>query len=167
MALVLIATPNAADANSYVTLAEATAYFEGRLPSTAWDSQSAFQLKALVTACRRLDREDFLGQQSTKAQALQFGRTGVETPYGDQYLASEIPKCLKDAQCELAYSYIVDPAVDPAAVLETSILESVSVGPLAVAFRDFGAFASLPLPTSVRDLIAPLCGSTSTKVMEG
>jgi hypothetical protein len=167
MALTLIATPNASNANSYVTLAEAAAYFEGRLPSTAWDAASAYQLKALVTACRRIDREMFPGQQATKTQALQFGRYGVYSPYGDQYLPTEIPAVLKDAQCELAYSYVVDPTVDPAASLDTSTLSSVSVGPLAVSFRDFGAFASTPLPQTVRDLLNKLCGSSSTKVTEG
>ena len=40
MALTIIATAKATNANSYVTLAEADAYLEGRLAVTNWDAAS-------------------------------------------------------------------------------------------------------------------------------
>jgi hypothetical protein len=88
MAVVIVATPNAANANSYLTLADAQAIIDGFVQDadiTAWASATTDQKnRALFTATQRLDRERFLGARATDTQSLQWPRTGVRRP--DTYI---------------------------------------------------------------------------------
>jgi hypothetical protein len=88
MAIAIVATPGAADANSYLTLAAAQAIVDGFIQDDdviAWASATTDQKnRALFTATQRLDRERFLGARSTDTQALQWPRTGVRRP--DTYI---------------------------------------------------------------------------------
>jgi hypothetical protein len=88
MAITIVATPGAADANSYLTLAEAQAIIDGFVQDadvTAWASATTDQKnRALFSATQRLDRERFLGARATDTQALQWPRTGVRKP--DTYI---------------------------------------------------------------------------------
>jgi hypothetical protein len=88
MAITIVATPGAADANSYLTLAAAQAIVDGFVEDddvTAWSAATTDQKnRALFTATQRLDRERFLGARSTDTQALQWPRTGVRRP--DTYI---------------------------------------------------------------------------------
>ena len=126
MAIVIVATAGAADANSYLTLAEATAIIDGFIESDAVQAWNAGQTdgknRALFTAAQRLDRERYLGARSTDTQALQWPRTGVRKPdtyintYAvglpfrittDYYTDTEIPTQIKYAQAYLA-AYLHD-----------------------------------------------------------
>lgn len=121
MAITLIATPNAADANTYVTLAESQAIIDGFVEDAnvqQWAAATTDQKnRALFTATQRLDRERFLGARSTDTQALQWPRTGVRKPdtyintYAvgfpfrittDYFTDNEIPTQIKYAQVVLA-----------------------------------------------------------------
>ena len=88
MAVVIVATPNAANSNSYLTLADAQANIDGFVQDadiTAWASATTDQKnRALFTATQRLDRERFLGARATDTQSLQWPRTGVRKP--DTYI---------------------------------------------------------------------------------
>jgi hypothetical protein len=95
------ATPGSPDANSYVTLAEAEAYFAERIHSDAWAGASeADREKALLTTCRRLERLRYWdGNQpafTDPRQRLTFPRTRDVDADGS-YI---IPQPVKDAQCE-------------------------------------------------------------------
>jgi hypothetical protein len=78
---VIVATPNAANANSYLTLADAQAIIDGFVQDadvTAWATATTDQKnRALFTATQRLDRERYLGARATDTQSLQWPRTGV------------------------------------------------------------------------------------------
>jgi hypothetical protein len=121
MAIVINATVGSASANSYVTLAEATAIIEGLVEDADvqhWNSGNTdSRNRALYTATQRLDRERFLGARATDTQALQWPRTGVRKPdtyintYAvgfpfrittDYYTDTEIPDQIKRAQIQLA-----------------------------------------------------------------
>jgi hypothetical protein len=121
MAITIVATPGAADANSYLTLAAAQAIIDGWVEDddvTAWASATTDQKnRALFTATQRLDRERFLGARATDTQALQWPRTGVRKPdtyvntYAvgfpfrittDYYTDTEIPDRIQYAQVVLA-----------------------------------------------------------------
>ena len=75
MAVTIDATAGGANANSYITLAEADAYVEAMVLSTdaaQWDSGNTdSRNRALTAAAQRLDRERFLGARATDTQALQ------------------------------------------------------------------------------------------------
>ena len=121
MAVVIDATVGGANANSYLTLADAQAIIDGFVEDadvTAWASATTDQKnRALFTATQRLDRERFLGARATDTQALQWPRTGVRKPdtyintYAvgfpfrittDYYTDDEIPQQIKYAQALLA-----------------------------------------------------------------
>jgi len=121
MAVVIDATVGGANANSYLTLADAQAIIDGFVEDadvTAWASATTDQKnRALFTATQRLDRERYLGARATDTQALQWPRTGVRKPdtyintYAvgfpfrittDYFTDTEIPDQVKYAQAVLA-----------------------------------------------------------------
>lgn len=121
MAVVIVATPGAADANSYLTLADAQAIIDGFVEDADiqhWNSGNTdSRNRALFTATQRLDRERFLGARATDTQSLQWPRTGVRKPdtyintYAvgfpfrittDYFTDTEIPTQIKYAQAVLA-----------------------------------------------------------------
>ena len=123
MAITIVATAGAANANSYITLSDANDIVAGLVPDddvVAWEAGSTsddYRNRALYTACQRIDRERFLGARATDTQALQWPRTGVRKPdtyintYAvgfpfrittDYYTDTEIPDQIKKAQVVLA-----------------------------------------------------------------
>ena len=88
MAITIVATPGAADANSYLTLNEAQALIDGMVENAdvlTWGTASTdAKNRALSAATQRLDRERFLGARATDTQSLQWPRTGVRRP--DTYI---------------------------------------------------------------------------------
>jgi hypothetical protein len=121
MAVVIDATVGGANANSYLTLAQAQAIIDGFVEDADvqhWNSGNTdSRNRALFTATQRLDRERFLGARATDTQALQWPRTGVRKPdtyintYAvgfpfrittDYFTDTEIPTQIKYAQAVLA-----------------------------------------------------------------
>ena len=121
MAVVIDATVGGANANSYLTLADAQAIIDGFVEDDDikhWNSGNTdSRNRALFTATQRLDRERYLGARATDTQALQWPRTGVRKPdtyintYAvgfpfrittDYFTDTEIPQQIKYAQVVLA-----------------------------------------------------------------
>ena len=121
MAVTIDATAGGANANSYITLAEADAFVEAMINSTdvsKWSTGTDDNRnRSLAAAAERLDRERFLGARATDTQARQWPRTGVRKPdtyvntYAtgfpfriseDYFTDTEIPDQIKRAQIELA-----------------------------------------------------------------
>ena len=121
MTVVIDATAGGANANSYLTLAEAQTIIDGFVEDADvqhWNSGNTdSRNRALFTATQRLDRERFLGARATDTQALQWPRTGVRKPdtyintYAvgfpfrittDYFSDTEIPTQIKYAQVVLA-----------------------------------------------------------------
>jgi hypothetical protein len=96
------ATPGGATANSYVTLAEAEAYFATRLGAEPWTmADAATRESALRMATRALERLRWPGARQSTAQALSWPRTGV-AGVADGVL----PQAVRDAQCEEALAWL-------------------------------------------------------------
>jgi hypothetical protein len=105
MALTLIATPAATNANTYCTLAEAETYFEARLNITEWTAASdANKNIALTMATRLLDeRMQWSGSAYTETQALSFPRYSVYDSNGIVFDETTIPQWLINATAEFAF----------------------------------------------------------------
>lgn len=158
MAATIDATVGGSTANSYVTLAEADAFFEEQPLSTAWDDATDDQKnRALIAATRRLDQEVYVGSPASPltgtsggtTQALQWPRSGAG------YLTTVIPAPIKHATMKLAYSLI-----DDAELLQDSGLEGfdrAKVGPIEVEVRH--AQESGALPADVQREIEDLLGT--------
>lgn len=78
---------------SYCSVGEADNYFQDRLFSSLWDTESQENKeKALKTATRYIDHLFFKGEKTDSEQELEFPRDGDTT----------IPIAIKNATCELA-----------------------------------------------------------------
>lgn len=157
------ATIGSASANSYTTENEAQTYLGNRLNSTAWDNaNSEDRAKALLMATKRLERENWIGSRVDNTQSLSWPRYGAEKPdaiggygnlgypYGqEQFLTTEIPQLVKDAQCELALSYLAGYGQTGG-----STIKSFSADGFSVSYGETRSETSLP--ESAMRLIASL-----------
>lgn len=166
MAFEIIATPGAANANSYVTEAEADDYI-AQMVSNAdvqhWNSgNDDSRHRALASATQRLDRERFLGARATDTQALQWPRTGVRKPdtyintYAvgfpfrittDYFTDTEIPEQVKRAQVELAV-YLHN-NTDGLGLSGLEDYKNVKIGSLDVTPNLYGATGADRIPPMV------------------
>ena len=121
MAITIVATAGAANANSYLSLSDAQDLIDGLMEDddvVAWGTATPDQKnRALYSAPQRIDRERFLGARATDTQSLQWPRTGVRKPdtyintYAtgfpfrittDYFTDTEIPDQIKKALAVLA-----------------------------------------------------------------
>ena len=172
MALILVATPAAANANSYETLVEANAYFESRLPlSPPWEDAES-PSAALVMATRTLEssfmpgkrlvqagdasyyvtRRQWTGTPSTTTQRLSWPRTGMYDRNGNLIPSGEIPYELKDATSELAGQLIgSDRTLDNDVIVQG--ITSLKAGSVALSFKD--SIAPQVLPDAAVNMLPP------------
>jgi len=149
MAVAIVATAGAANANSYLTLADADALVDAMVLSSdasEWANGDAdSRNRALAAAAQRLDRERFLGARATDTQALQWPRTGVRKPdtyssrystgfpftiTADYYTDTEIPDQIQRAQVELAI--YLNKNKDGISLSGLEDYKSVSIGSISV-----------------------------------
>lgn len=145
MPLVIVTTPGASDANSFVTAAEMTAYCEGRLNASVWTA-SAAQLPALVEASRDLTYLNWIGSRVNDDQALAWPRAYVpnpDAPYDDETLTLDdivyfdediVPDRVKDATCELALQYLKAGGTDIAMPCPSYGIASKQVDVISVTY---------------------------------
>jgi len=170
---VIIATPGAADANSYATLLEAAAYFTDRLPLVPSWSAVADQTAALIMATRVLDlmsvarrtlriskdgtkyfytSRAWTGAPATTTQALAWPRIGMYDLNGNLIASTVIPQMLKNAECELAGQLnAADTTLDNPIIVGG--ITSVKAGSVAVTFKE--DIAAQVLPMTVMNLMPP------------
>lgn len=104
MAITVIETAGATNANSYASVAECDTYHEHKLYSTDWSGATEENQKAaLVWATRLLDEQMvWVKTKTAEAQSLAWPRDGVYNPEAELLSSSEIPTFLKNAACEFA-----------------------------------------------------------------
>lgn len=140
-------TPGGPAANSYVSLAEADAYFATRLNADAWaqagQASPPRQEAALITATQRLDQEPFRGRRTYRDQALSWPRAGVRGADGLPMPPDEIPGDIKRAQMELALAMLTE---DLLADTGLEGFERLRIGPIEIETRERKAGA---LPANV------------------
>jgi len=173
MAIVLVATPNAADANSYLTLSDAQDIIDGLVENddvVAWGTATTDQKnRALYTATQRLDRERYLGARATDTQALQWPRTGVRKPdtyintYAvgfpfrittDYFTDTEIPQQIKEAQATLAV--YLNNNKDGIGLSGLEDYKNVKIGSIDVTPNQYGATGADRIPPMVERYLTGL-----------
>ena len=135
MAATINATLSSASANSYVTLAEADAYFETSPSSTQWDNkQDDKKNRALIAATRWIDSFVFYGDRCDHGQALKFPRNNYQVD--DVELAcTAIPNNIKYAQYELARALANDTDAMTGNVGTNGNIAEAKLGDLAVKYN--------------------------------
>lgn len=102
MAATIDATLEGASANSYVTLAEADAYFETTPDDTNWANKTDDQKnRSLISATRFIDDFEFYGKRCTTTQALKWPRKDYKVD-GVELACTLIPDEVKVGTFELA-----------------------------------------------------------------
>lgn len=102
MAVTVVATAGAANANSYLSVAAADDLANLYLGALNWATASSDNKgRALIMATRYLDELSFIGTKASTTQALLWPRS--EAACGDwSFTSSEIPQPIKQATFDLA-----------------------------------------------------------------
>lgn len=111
MAVSIVATAGSASANSFVTLAEANTYVEGRLNASTWETDATDDDKnrALVEATRELNALPWDSLRTDDTQALAWPRQSFlnpDSPNAQYFDTDEIPQRVKNATMELAFQFV-------------------------------------------------------------
>lgn len=146
--MALDATPGAATADSYCTLAEANDYHASRLFVTSWTlATEPVKEAALQEACRLLDSSfDWTGGAASAAQALCWPRVGMASITKFPILNTVVPLALKNAQAEFARQLIDgDRTADDDAVKNNLTDLKAGSGSVSLSFRNTESGASLAM----------------------
>ena len=148
------ATPGAADANSYATLAEAADYIGTLTFAEDWPADPAAQEKVLRQAAMIMETLDYKGQRakSEAAQALAFPRWNIFDRAGYYIDSATIPALVKRAQIQLALALAGEDRTVDAGGLAPDTLQ--------VGTINLGQMRHRPVPSFVLDILAPFLAST-------
>lgn len=146
----VIATVGAGDANSYVTVAEASSYFSDSFGRSMWASATQEnQEAAVITASRTLDQYiTWIGLRSTSEQSMEWPRSGTFDKTGRPYADDIVPGPVRFASFELAY-YILE---NGGLSFASQTIDRVKVGPVDVEFSQNSVDEGIP--SFVENLIA-------------
>lgn len=174
MAVTIVSTPGAVNANSYLEVAEATAYFATRVGITAWDNaddqalllvMATRVMEAMFGSARRelihqplrgsiaayyLTYPTWTGFATTTTQALTWPRTGMFTRTGVAIGTMIIPQEIKNATAELAGQLAIgDRTLDNEVIAQG--LTSLKAGSVSLTFKS--DFTFNVIPTAVWNLL--------------
>lgn len=165
--MALITTVGGSTSNSYATVSEYRQYWLGQLfpsdqatPDSFGDDEVEWALKE---ACLVLDAQSYFGGIVTQTQALKWPRARVTDDEGRAVSQSAIPQAVKDAQCELAYTLLVDSeafAGDPFAGFS-----EINLGNSEVDVKLRGGAATGSLPAKVVRLLRNLRSSSQARIL--
>ena len=139
MAVSVISTSGASDANSFASLAELKTYIATRLHNSTAVTGATDDTynRALVSFTRILDQQVEWDGTPTDydSQALQWPRNGLLDALGNILDDTIIPQRLKDATCEGAI-YLIDS--DITAANSADGIDQLKVGPIYLRFKAEG-----------------------------
>lgn len=146
--------------DTFVSLADANAYFAARLRSENWDAaDAADREKALRLATAILTRQRYVGTLASSSQILAWPRNGAVDQEGRAIGSSTIPQAIKDACCEFALRLLTD---DFYADSGNKGIRKVTVANIAIEYSDRAP--EREMPDAVLDFIRPLLLSGPTEM---
>lgn len=135
MAATIDATLEGASANSYVTLAEANAYFETTPDDSTWTDKTDDQKnRALISATRFIDDFEFYGKRCTTTQALKWPRKEYKVD-GVELKCTFVPDEVKVGTFELARALANNPTALTGSKGTDGTYEEVKLGDLEVKYN--------------------------------
>lgn len=152
--MALVATPGAANANSFLTVDEADAHFGTRLHVSDWTSASvADKEAALIWATRLMNATiPWRGSVVSETQALAWPRSGLLTRNGFPLANDIIPRELKEATAELALLLLRSERTAGNEAQEQGITR-LKAGTVDIEFKE--EFQFNVVPATVTDLLVP------------
>jgi hypothetical protein len=166
--MALIATPGAANANSFVTLVEFNSYLSERLFSeTASGASDTKKEQSLIMSTRLIGRWFIWnGAVWTQTQSLPFPRIGLVNANGQPIPENVIPQELKEAVFELAIFFLNAGTTDPTQTGDTDNISKLKASSVEITFRDVqNTLSGKVMPETVSMLI-PLLWYDKTIVDE-
>lgn len=159
MAAVIDATVGGVDANSYVIVADADAYFDARLNITEWTAADTDnRTRALIMSTARIDRESFDGARTApETQALKWPRTGTIDEEGRSVLSTIVPEDIKVATFELALALLQGDILKESGLAG---FDEIKIGPIELVVRQI---PSGILPDTVVRYLAPYRSTISRR----
>lgn len=156
----LVATPAAADANAYVTVAEADAYFGA---GGAWDALDVeAKEKLIIDSTSFLDAAFGIHYVGTPAngrvQALMWPRSNAIDDMGNTIPADEIPREVKRSIYEAIVFEMAKPrSASFASALEFPVQEE-KIGPLETKYAVYsgGNAKSLNMSEAIKPYLSPV-----------
>jgi hypothetical protein len=157
MAITIIATPGATNANSYGTLVEADAYHSTQYhPDAAWEeSDPDTQNQVLIMATKQMDALiQWVGYTTSATQSLLWPRQGmIKRNLWEYYASNVIPNEVKYCQFELARLLIYTDRTTENDVTAQGI-SSLKAGPIALKFKEMTSSPPV-IPCTATDLLVP------------
>ncbi len=142
----------------YGTRAAADIYMSARLGAEAWDDASTIDKdKALVSAARFFDRQNWQGKKEADVQPLEFPRTGLVDKDGDPVDSTKVPIEMEEGGYELGLSLLDDPTVQEN-VNTGSNTKRVKASTVEVEF--FTITEGLKFPDLIHELVSLWLEST-------
>lgn len=140
---IVVATARSANANSYVSLAEAETYFGDRRNAGPWDalSDDADKTIVLLQATKWLEQWSYKGFRYDYDQKLSWPRHHVYDRDEFWIDSERVPQFVKDAQCECALVLIEE---DQFADTGLERFRTAQVGELQVDVRQERKAGALP-----------------------
>lgn len=135
MAATIDATLQGASANSYVTLAEADAYFQTVPHDEHWTGSDDAKNRVLITATRYLDNFEYYGTRCTTTQALKWPRKDYKVD-GVEIKCTFIPEQVKNATFELAHVLLYKGEALVGTTGTQGTYDQVELGDLKVKFKE-------------------------------
>lgn len=135
----------------YGEKAAAITYLLARLDAAAWTTASgANKDRALVSATRMLDRQNWIGQKDVDSQALEFPRTDLVDKDGNAVDNVVVPLLVEEANYELALSILKDASTQDRATTGSNV-KGVAAGSAKVQF--FRPMSGTKLPTVAHEMV--------------
>lgn len=148
--------------NTYITLINANTYCSGAIHSAAWDAATDdAKSRALVTATRMFERQEWVGAPYADPQTLAWPRSGVTDKYGTALSASAVPADVISAQVELAMALLENLNVQTASSSSTPN-KRVKAGSVEVEFFRTPKNQATQYPKIVNDLVLPFLSSSAS-----
>jgi len=171
MALVVEDGTIVADADSYVALADATAY-HAALGNSGWTGTDEVKEQALRKATMFVDNRygaRFKGTRVEKTQSLAWPRSDVADVDGFDVDDDEIPAALKKAVMEAALRVVQGTDLSPDLERGGDIKRTASaVGPISTEVEYMDGASRTTTFTMIEDLLRPVLNTSSgsTKFIE-
>ena len=135
MAATIDATLKGASANSYVTLAEAEAYFETVPHDEHWTGSNDAKNRVLITATRYLDAFEYYGKRCSTTQALKWPRKDYKVD-GVEIDCTYIPQQVKNAVFELAHVLLYKGEALVGTTGTEGTYDQVELGDLKIKYKE-------------------------------
>lgn len=155
MTLIVETGAGVAGSNSFISVADADTYHAAR-GNSGWTGSNTVKEQALIKAMDWLDRQTWAGTVADIGQGCPFPRYGVYDVAGRAITG--VPAAVVRAQAEAALLALTGALDPPDAVVSTSNLKQVEVGPVNVVFKDDAAASATSSAVVFPSLIAILRG---------